>query len=293
MKKICRICGKEFEIVNQYGHNRQFCYDCVPENLSWSDRTKVKRQAAKQHAIELVGGKCLKCGETKSYLIDFHHVVSEEKEHNFATLLGDSQFEDYFKELEKAIPLCSNCHREFHYLEREQSISIEQFLRVESISFYKNDLDRSYSYVEKTESILTNTPKPIRECKANQVVEIEDYELVLNKIRETSYTEVANEYGISANALKKRLKTRGYPYLIKDIKGVEPKKEKVLGWRDLPLTLIKEEKEYYFDTGRKAIEFITEEENGIKDRVSEGLNRLVTGKRNSYLGYTILKLMEN
>lgn len=32
------------------------------------------------------------------------------------------------EEIEKCIPLCANCHREFHYLEKENNITIDEYL---------------------------------------------------------------------------------------------------------------------------------------------------------------------
>jgi hypothetical protein len=42
MKKICRICGKEFETIKN-GGSRQFCFECVPEGLTAAQRTVIKR----------------------------------------------------------------------------------------------------------------------------------------------------------------------------------------------------------------------------------------------------------
>ena len=63
----------------------------------------------------------------KHYLIDFHHINPAEK--NF-TISENShaKFEILLKEIEKCIPLCANCHREFHYLEKEQGITLNEYL---------------------------------------------------------------------------------------------------------------------------------------------------------------------
>lgn len=290
MKKTCRICQEEFDIINPFGHSRQFCYICIPEGLNDVERTTVKRQSAKKQALKLLGGKCLKCGETKPYLIDFHHVNN--KEHSFSELLADSKFEEYFQELEKAVPLCGNCHREFHYQEANNKLSIENYIDMKTFIFHKEDLDRNYTYTsaEKVEkNIKTDTPKPIIERKELQEFEIEDYDLLLEEIKNSSFTEVAIKYGVTPTAIQKRLKTRGYPHLIDDIKGIiRVKEEKVKTWRDLPITLIKDNEEHLFKTGNLAIDYITNQNPESKrDRVSEGLARLFSGQRASYLKYTI------
>ena len=70
---------------------------------------------------------CKKCGCQKHYLIDFHHIDPAEK--NFTISKNPhAKFETLLKEIEKCIPLCSNCHREFHYLEKEQGITLIEYL---------------------------------------------------------------------------------------------------------------------------------------------------------------------
>ena len=38
-------------------------------------------------------------------------------------------FKTMKKEIEKCIVLCNNCHSEFHYLEREKNITIQEYLK--------------------------------------------------------------------------------------------------------------------------------------------------------------------
>ena len=291
MIKKCRICGKDFETI-KYGGSRQFCYDCVPSSANANERTLFKRQAIKKEALKLLGGKCLKCEESKPYLIDFHHVDSERKEHEFAKLLGNSKIELYFKELEKAIPLCSNCHREFHFLEKNENIDIYNFLGLKEITFYKDELDRKFNTTkknDKTENIIKKS-NPIKEQKEPQNTinkEIIDYELLIEQIKQSSFEEVARTYGVSSNAIRKRLKNRGYPSTMAEIKPKKEKKPKPKDWRELPISLIKENKNFNFNTGNEAIDFITTHSETQRNRVSEGLSRVVNKKRKSYLGYTV------
>ena len=72
----------------------------------------------------------MKCGCNKFYLIDFHHINPSEKEYNISDN-SHAKFETLLKEIEKCIPLCSNCHREFHYLNEHNGITLEQYLHAE------------------------------------------------------------------------------------------------------------------------------------------------------------------
>lgn len=39
-----------------------------------------------------------------------------------------SSLDTTLNEIQKCILLCSNCHREFHYFEKENGITIEEYL---------------------------------------------------------------------------------------------------------------------------------------------------------------------
>lgn len=70
---------------------------------------------------------CKKCGENRPYVLDFHHIDPNNKLFD----LGNASKYSITKlkeELEKCITLCRNCHSEFHYLEKEQSMTIENYL---------------------------------------------------------------------------------------------------------------------------------------------------------------------
>ncbi len=70
---------------------------------------------------------CGKCGDTRPYVLDFHHLDPLTKSFD----LGDASkkgIKTIEEELKKCITLCRNCHSEFHYLEKEQNINIKLYL---------------------------------------------------------------------------------------------------------------------------------------------------------------------
>lgn len=275
MFKKCRICQTDFEITNKFAHSRQFCYDCVPENLDRMERTNAKRRAIKKQALNLLGGSCLKCGITESYLIDFHHVDSDLKEQSFGKLLGDSKIEEYFKELEKAVPLCANCHRTFHHLEKKNKITLEEFVNLKDFFHYEDTFNRSYQKIAK----------PVKRVNTFTA---EEAELLLEKVKISSFTEVGKQLGVSGSAVQKKLREHGYPHLINEIKSKDIK-TKETSWKELPITLEKDSQTYSFNKGEDASVFI-QEIYPDKDllRIREGLSRIIRRKRESYLGFKIL-----
>jgi len=73
----------------------------------------IKKWSKKVRAIELLGGKCEHCGETRPWVLSFHHKNPKEKECHINTI-SDKQWSVIEKEIQKCIVLCENCHREIH-----------------------------------------------------------------------------------------------------------------------------------------------------------------------------------
>jgi Mor family transcriptional regulator len=67
--------------------------------------------AKKLKLIQNLGGKCSVCGETRYWVLEFHHISNKEFD------IGNnrhSRFSLLEQETKKCICLCSNCHREIH-----------------------------------------------------------------------------------------------------------------------------------------------------------------------------------
>lgn len=58
---------------------------------------------------------CVKCGEDRLYVIDFHHIDPKSKSFNISTVGSHYSTVDISKEVEKCVCLCRNCHTEFHH----------------------------------------------------------------------------------------------------------------------------------------------------------------------------------
>ena len=72
---------------------------------------------------------CAKCGENRGYVLDYHHIDPTEKENTVARMTSNNYTLDkVMEEIQKCICLCSNCHREFHYLEHKNNITISDYL---------------------------------------------------------------------------------------------------------------------------------------------------------------------
>lgn len=95
----------------------------------WYEKNKKQHQAGvkrnkaegKKKWIEFKASKkCSHCGAQHAAIIDFHHVIKEEKQSVFY-LASKRNYKAAMKEAqEKCIPLCANCHRIFHWEERQK-----------------------------------------------------------------------------------------------------------------------------------------------------------------------------
>lgn len=90
----------------------------------WRKQSKTHSEKRKNIINEWKEKGCVKCGDKRHYVIDAHHLDPTKKDFNIGSLMRGINVTK--KELEKCIPLCSNCHREFHYM----NITIKEYLNL-------------------------------------------------------------------------------------------------------------------------------------------------------------------
>lgn len=73
---------------------------------------------------------CEKCGETRPYVLDFHHKNPAEKKDTVARMIANtSNINSVLEEIAKYAVLCANCHREFHYLQKQNpDFTLDEYL---------------------------------------------------------------------------------------------------------------------------------------------------------------------
>lgn len=79
---------------------------------SENDHRYALRKANKIRGINLLGSKCIECGEKDIHYLEFHH-ESDDKE-DLVSQIIDNRWSDLEKEIKKCIILCCNCHAELH-----------------------------------------------------------------------------------------------------------------------------------------------------------------------------------
>ena len=129
--KICSKCGKELPIEDfnwrdkKKGIRRSECKYCHSAHM------KKKYQDNKNQINSLKSTlSCVKCGYNKCVTaLEFHHTDPSQKEETIARLSVHSNNGKVFEEIKKCVILCANCHREFHYEEKQNGITLEEFLK--------------------------------------------------------------------------------------------------------------------------------------------------------------------
>ena len=131
--KICTKCGKELPIEEfnwrskAAGTRRSECKYCHSAYM------KAHYQQKKDVIQQLKSTcKCAKCGESRGYVLDYHHIDPSVKENTVARMTSNNyRLDTVMEEITKCVVLCSNCHREFHYLEDREQLTLEKYLKGE------------------------------------------------------------------------------------------------------------------------------------------------------------------
>ena len=134
MKK-CNTCIIE-KPLSEFHKNRNKCKPCDKQySKEWRKNNPEKHKAwfekqdlERKSLLESFHSQgCAKCGESRIYVLDAHHVNPEDKSLRVSQVR--ISLDKLKEELTKCISLCSNCHREFHYLERKDKINVEEYLK--------------------------------------------------------------------------------------------------------------------------------------------------------------------
>lgn len=141
--KVCVSCKEEknlseFNYRNKekgtYSSNCKLCKSKIDSKLYKSNHTgrKSKIRLVKKSKINenrkivkdiKLDSECYLCGDKRHYVLDFHHLISEEKEIEIGLLVKRASSTDrLIKEIDKCVLLCSNCHRELHFLKKENEL---------------------------------------------------------------------------------------------------------------------------------------------------------------------------
>lgn len=132
--KRCNKCGaskelKAFHKNKQCKHGRTgTCRVCIDDyRANWYQENKKKKQQQlnqrlrqrKRDVVEHFGNRCNDCGQSfPPFVYEFHHLDPTQKDVNPSAAMRRSE-KNMWKELDKCIMVCSNCHKIRHWGESE------------------------------------------------------------------------------------------------------------------------------------------------------------------------------
>lgn len=138
--KTCPSCNEQ-KLLSEYYKNAGKCKKCQHKyNKKHNEKNKDKYSKYQRKANKKAYDRgqtfmnkhraicgCQKCGEKRYWIIDYHHLDPNEKEFH-VTYYKTSKLSVLKEEIKKCVPLCRNCHMDFHHQEKQTGISIEEYL---------------------------------------------------------------------------------------------------------------------------------------------------------------------
>tara|TARA_Y100001937_G_scaffold23994_1_gene34473 strand:- start:41 stop:424 length:384 start_codon:yes stop_codon:yes gene_type:complete len=116
-EKFCQYC-KTTKPISEFYKRRgkiggsSYCKPCT------NAETSLRAIAFKEKCVEYKGGKCEICGYDKYFgALEFHHKDPSQKDLQISKVRTRTFNSKIKKELDKCQILCSNCHREIHFIE--------------------------------------------------------------------------------------------------------------------------------------------------------------------------------
>lgn len=121
LSTLCNVCSREKNRLDREKHkasrtekDRVRMAEFRKNNRDSYLKTANDHYKRNRQLLESLKQPCVKCGENRLYVVDFHHINHENKSFNL-TSCGSHSKESLQIEAAKCVCLCRNCHQEFHH----------------------------------------------------------------------------------------------------------------------------------------------------------------------------------
>lgn len=123
--KTCTQCKIMQPLSNYYKNRKRLGSCCKTCHKSNTKRTYEEKVAIVNNYKRNKG--CAKCKDRRAYVLVFHHTDPKEKDYAISDKTR-APLSQLMKEINKCVVLCANCHIEFHHLERQDDLTIKNYL---------------------------------------------------------------------------------------------------------------------------------------------------------------------
>lgn len=210
MKK-CVVC-----LETLYGLQQKYCsakckqkdhYNKVKSQPNTYHSQTIRGLNRKMYFINLLGGKCKKCGYNKNLSVfNFHHKDPDKKELNLdIRSMGNNSFEKLEKEVKKCSLLCSNCHLELHNPELD-ILNVNDILEGNDIKIKLKKKLKNKNYCKCGKEILPNSNK-CRDCE--MLSRIKKNKPTIKQLKKdlktNTLTTISEKYNVSRTTIKRWL----------------------------------------------------------------------------------------
>lgn len=199
-KRCCSRC-KDWKDLSSFstkgeGRHHHYCKICLATYQAdrWRDR--------KKKAIELMGGKCSKCGYCRNYAaLEFHHLDPSQKDFDFNVGRRRS-WNKLIVEIKKCVLLCSNCHKEEHY--PNMAVSDETPESNPSLNWKPVEL-KPTGLCPSCQTEVFGTKYCSQACSKNarRRATRPSRDELARLIETTPFVQIGKMYGVSDNAIRK------------------------------------------------------------------------------------------
>ena len=188
------------------------------------ERVKNFRIRLKERIVYVMGDSCQCCGYDRlNSALELHHLNSQEKEFTLGQNTNIS-WNSAKEEIQKCILVCANCHREIHAglidnSTLQSSFNIERALEIDKL--VDDVKHKKITFCKSCGAEIYKGSELCIQCFAQQrrIVDRPNRTELKEMIRTIPFTQIAKQYNVSDNAIRKWCKSVNLPDKVSIIKN--------------------------------------------------------------------------
>lgn len=190
----------------------------------FKDRNRKRGLIKRSILIDMLGGKCARCGYNKNHsALNFHHIDPQTKKFQIdVRKCNNTKMSVLIEEANKCELLCANCHMEEHHPESDTTL-IEKYKEECKDLIRSSTLDPNYDsrcYCLDCGKEISKGSTRCNSCakKLERVVDRPSKEDLFNLVKSNPFTKVGEMFGVTDNTIRKWCRSYGLPSTKKELK---------------------------------------------------------------------------